>query len=188
MGRFYIVPAIGYEFLKELGVNNKSVLDSVHYHHGKLLAHAQIPDDSIAYIVYIADNISAATDRRKREDGGFGFKPQIPMQSVFNILNGNKEEYFYKPISLNDEKVINMPVDEEPRFDEQYYQNVIRNLKDTVQGIDLNREEYISSLLSALEAYLSYIPSSTSTGELVDISLYDHVKLTAIVTKPAKLY
>ena len=76
-------------------------------------------------------------------------------------------------------KVINMPVDEEPRFDEQYYQNVIRNVKDTVQGIDLNREEYISSLLSALEAYLSYIPSSTSTGELVDISLYDHVKLTA---------
>lgn len=170
---------LGYEFLKELGVNNKSVLDSVHYHHGKLLAHAQIPDDSIAYIVYIADNISAATDRRKREDGGFGFNPQIPMQSVFNILNGNKEEYFYKPISLNDEKVINMPVGEEPRFDEQYYQNVIRNVKDTVQGIDLNREEYISSLLSALEAYLSYIPSSTSTGELVDISLYDHVKLTA---------
>lgn len=170
---------LGYEFLKELGVNNKSVLDSVHYHHGKLLAHAQIPDDSIAYIVYIADNISAATDRRKREDGGFGFKPQIPMQSVFNILNGNKEEYFYKPISLNDEKVINMPVDEEPRFDEQYYQNVIRNLRDTVKGIDLSREEYISSLLSALEAYLSYIPSSTSTGELVDISLYDHVKLTA---------
>ena len=34
-------------------------------------------------------------------------------------------------------------------------------------------------MLSTLEAYLSYIPSSTATGELVDISLYDHVKLTA---------
>ena len=44
---------LGYEFLKELGINNKSVLDSVHYHHGKLLAHAQIPDDSIAYMQII---------------------------------------------------------------------------------------------------------------------------------------
>ena len=35
---------LGYEFLKERKVENESILDSVHYHHGNLLAKANIAD------------------------------------------------------------------------------------------------------------------------------------------------
>ena len=35
------------------------------FHHGRELASAKLADDSLAYITYIADNISAAGDRRK---------------------------------------------------------------------------------------------------------------------------
>lgn len=170
---------LGYEFLKEHKVENEQILDSVRYHHGNMLAKANIPENSLAYIVYVADNISAASDRRKKDEGGFGFDPKIPMESVFNILNGNRKKYCYPPMSLKDEKTINMPVSKEIKFDTHYYNDLKVHLEDALKGIDLADENYISSLLATLEAYTGYIPSSTATGELVDISLYDHVKLTA---------
>ena len=169
----------GYEFLKEIGVENEEILNSVHYHHGNLLAKADIPMDSIAYIIYVADNISAASDRRKKESGGFGFDPQVPMQSVFNILNENHKELCYKPMSLVDEKMMNIPTDNTIKFDMTYYQKLKIHMCETLKGVELMNEEYLSSLLETWEAYTSYIPSSTATGELIDISLYDHVKLTA---------
>ena len=114
---------LGYEFLKNLGVQSQAVLDSAHYHHGKLLVKSALPEDSIAYITYMADNISAASDRRKSETGDFGFDPKVPMQSVFNILNGNAKKCCYRPISLKDEKVINMPDETVKEFDQGYYQS-----------------------------------------------------------------
>ena len=37
----------------------------------------------------------------------------------------------------------------------------------------------LNELLRVLEAILSYVPSSTARAEAADISLYDHVRLTA---------
>ena len=45
-----------------------------------------------------------------------------------------------------------------------------------IATLDVN---YVNSLLCVLEAYMTYLPSSTATHELADISLYDHVKMTA---------
>ena len=42
---------LGYEFLKEHKVENEQILDSVRYHHGNMLAKANIPENSLAYIV-----------------------------------------------------------------------------------------------------------------------------------------
>lgn len=51
---------------------------------------------------------------------------------------------------------------------------------DNFKGMDWN-DEYLNSLLAVMEANLTYVPSSTSKGELSDISLFDHVKLTAAI-------
>ncbi len=67
-------------------------------------------------------------------------------------------------------------------MDEAFYGRVIQNLTDHLRGISL-REEYVNSLLSVMEANLSYIPSSTSMREQADISLYDHVKLALAVAQ-----
>ena len=77
----------GYEFLKdEVGITDKEILNQIRYHHGRELAGAKIEDDSLAYITYFADNMSAAVDRRDIEDGEKGWDRQAPLGSVFNIL------------------------------------------------------------------------------------------------------
>ena len=62
---------------------------------------ARLPEDSLAYITYIADNIAAAVDRRSKEDGEMGFIKDQPLESVFNILNGNQERKLYRPMMLD---------------------------------------------------------------------------------------
>lgn len=170
----------GYEFLKEEAlIADREVLDAVRYHHGEALAKANINDNSLAYIVYIADNIAAASDRREADNEEKGFRQEIPLESIFNILNGNKKKFHYYPKVLDDTEGINMPVDEEISFDKYFYQSVRAEILNTLKGVENWQEEYINSLLSTMEAYLTYIPSSTAVHELADISLYDHVKLTA---------
>lgn len=170
----------GYEFLKdEAGITDGEVLDAVRYHHGEALAKANINDNALAYIVYIADNIAAASDRREADNEEKGFRQEIPLQSIFNILNGNNKKFHYRPKALDDMAGINMPTDEEIPFDKHFYQSIKAEILDTLKGVENRQEEYIHSLLSTMEAYLTYIPSSTAVHELADISLYDHVKMTA---------
>ena len=77
------------------------------------------------------------------------------------------------------------PTETEVTLDGTFYSSVINNIQDNLRGITIS-EEYINSLLSILEANLMYVPSSTSKRELTDISLYDHVKMTAAVAECMK--
>ena len=107
----------------------------------------------------------------------------MPLDSVFNILNGNNEHKHYKRQVLNVNNGINYPTEEACIMDEGFYKSVMDNITDNLKGIDLKnlKKEYINSLLTVMEANLSYIPSSTLKKELCDISLYDHMKITAAV-------
>ena len=83
----------GYDFLKEeANIHDSEILACVLYHHGKNLRNADLPVDSPAYITYYADNIAAAVDRREKDDGDAGFDKTLPLETVFNILNGNQEK------------------------------------------------------------------------------------------------
>ena len=171
----------GYDYLREeIGIDDKDILDSVLYHHADMLRSANISNDSNAYITYIADNIASATDRRGKEKENYGFEMSMPLQPVFNILNGNSGNAFYSPDMLKEDH-INYPVDEQKSFDQGFYNEVKSRITDTLKGIKWD-EHYINSILSVLEATMSYLPSSTSKGEVADISLFDHVKLTAAIS------
>lgn len=89
----------GGDYLKdEVGITDRVVLDCVKYHHAAMLKGAALDDNSLAYIVYLADNIAAFADRRKKaESDEKGFELAVPLQSIFNILNGNHEEFYYQP-------------------------------------------------------------------------------------------
>ena len=69
-------------------------------------------------------------------------------------------------------------MDEKKLYTEEQYSKIVRNISDNLKGIEW-KEEYLDSLLEVLEANLSYIPAATSKSEKQDISLFDHVKLTA---------
>ena len=77
---------------------------------------------------------------------------------------------------------IRTPISGPVQYNESFYVGIRQHLKEVLTALtDENniQESYINSLLSAMEADLSYIPSSTDKGQLGDVSLYDHVKITA---------
>ena len=172
----------GYDYLKEeADIKEKEILDCVKYHHALLLKSANLEDDNLAYITYIADNIAAFADRREKENvDDKGFEIAVPLQSIFNILNGNKQEYYYQPGDMDPESGINYPSEEKKNFSQTFYIKIRQRITDNLRGIDWN-DEYVNSLLAVMEANLSYVPSSTAKAELADISLFDHVKFTAAV-------
>lgn len=171
----------GYDYLKdEACITDKEILDAVKYHHAQNLRSAKIEDDSLAYIVYMADNIASSTDRREKMEEEKGFEISTPLESVFNILNHNEQHMYYKPGMLNPDDGINYPTKEKIMFDRHYYNKVKSNITDNLKGLNYNKD-YINSLIEVMEANLSYVPSSTSKNEVADISLFDHVKLTAAV-------
>ena len=175
--------ASGSDFLKETCSElDADILQCVRYHHAANLRNAAIDKDALAYITYFSDNVAAAMDRRESEEAEEGFDRTVPLASVFNILNGNHGKAHYKQQMLSPGGNINYPTNEACAMDESFYRQVIDRIKDNLRGIVI-AEEYVNSLLSVLEATTSYIPSSTSKRELADISLFDHVKMTAAVAE-----
>lgn len=162
--------------MNEAKVEDKSVIDCVKYHHSDALKNANLDRNSLAYITYIADNIASASDRRDNDSSDYGFTVTMPLAPVFNILNKNKSDFSYAPRMLNSK--INYPTKDKIPFDKSFYSKVKDRLNDTLKGLEWN-ENYLNSLLLALESTMCFVPSSTSKSELADISLYDHVKLTS---------
>lgn len=173
----------GYDFLKEEGkIEDKEILDCVRYHHFSEIKSAHLKEDNLAYIVYLADNIAAFADRRKKEDTEEkGFDLSVPLQSVFNVLNGNNQSFYYQPGDMDDQGKINYPASEKKPFSREFYMKICQRMLDNFRGMNWS-EEYLNSLLAVMEANLSYMPSSTANEELSDISLFDHVKLTAAIS------
>ena len=172
----------GYEYLKGITAlsDETEILNCVRYHHAKLLTSVKIANDDIAYIAYIADNIASAADRRKKEndDGEGGFVKEASLETIFNIIKGNNEKKVYQPKADELLGEINYPTAKEIAFNETFYSKIVSNIRSLLGQIEFN-ENYINSLLQVLEANLTFVPSSTNMGELRDISLYDHLKLTA---------
>lgn len=180
----------GYETIKEISnINDDTILEQIKYHHADAINHATLSKDSLAYITYIADNIASGMDRRKSSDNVYegGFDKNIGLSSIFNIINENNQSYVYQPRMLNTEEKINYPSEKTAVYDKQFYESVLRNITDNLKSIVIN-DEYINSLLEVMEANTSFIPSSTNLSEISDISLFDHVKLTAAVASSIMKY
>lgn len=171
----------GYQFLKEdVGIKEKEILNQVRYHHYKSLSQAKLDKQSLAYIIYIADNIAAAMDRRQKDDGEKGFLRDMPLESVFNILNDNDEQKHYMPTMLDVEDTINYPTEKPITYTEGFYAGIREKIKNCLIDFKMD-DEHINSLLAILESTMTFLPSSTSKEERADISLYDHVKMTAVI-------
>ena len=167
----------GHDYLEnELGVTEQEVLEQVYYHHENVLKTAKIEKNSLAYITCIADNIASSSDRREKEDSSGGFSPTLPLESIFNLLNENDENYVYQPTQLDE--TINYPVKKAKEYNKEFYGKLVQNLRENLRFVTYTNE-YFNSLLELLEVNLSYVPSSTNKKEVADISLYDHVKLTS---------
>lgn len=139
----------GYDYLKdEADIKDIDILNCVRYHHGVYLRKAKIPQNSNAYITYFADNIAAFADRRENENPEDGFDKTIPLDSVFNILNGNNGKSHYAMQVLDVKKEINYPTEKSVRMEDYFYQTIIRNITDNLMQEHLERDSNKKILLS----------------------------------------
>ncbi|MBQ4132888.1 MAG: type III-A CRISPR-associated protein Cas10/Csm1, partial [Desulfovibrionaceae bacterium] len=183
---------LGREFLSGiLAFKDTDIPRMAAYHHSKGMP-SDIARNSPLYIVYIADNISAGLDRREEgaENSGKSdqkFEAMRPLASVFNILNGNNGKSCHKLKMLGDG--INWPDQnlESYKYFPDNYGAVLGDLRTQMSNFKISADS-VNSLLKLLEVTLSFVPSSTNTDELSDISLFDHAKTTAALAACIRLY
>lgn len=169
----------GYQFLHGvlIGPGWENVLDCVRCHHAAELRGVQrtLPPDSPAWIVYLADNLSAAADRREIEGECTTFRRDLPLNSVFTHLNGYHPGWVIPPYSQDGR--LHLPQKQHSLLASDYGA-AVRKLQQCLPDLQ-PQPEWVNSLLGLLETQLSGFPSSTCTSESADISLYDHAKTTA---------
>ena len=182
----------GFDFLRdcwsgsdgsELSAERKSVLDCVLYHHQEMLRDAAIPPDSLAWLIYEADNVSAEADRR--EDGNADEKRHdmyLPLKPIFTKLNGSHDGFELLPYATEKpgENRFLPVLENTRRLNMADYQDALSVIGRRVERLSLNERE-LNPLLLLLEDVTGAIPSSTSKSEVSDISLYDHAKTTAAI-------
>ena len=167
----------GYLFLQQCLRRGdwQPVLDCVRWHHAAELRASSCPPDSPAWIVYLADNLSAAADRREIEGEGAGFRRDLPLAPAFTHLNGDHSGFAVPPCPQDGalhqpQKLQSIPAGA--------YRQAVSALKQHLTDLE-PQQSWVNSLLSLLETQLSAFPSSTAMGESADVSLYDHSKTTA---------
>jgi len=194
---------IGYNFITDEQIDlpgKVEIADCIRFHHRKNLSTGDIERDNIAHIICEADNIASGTDRRKIremiEGGGAKFDKESPMQSIFDRLtpdtkNGkNRHGYYLR--TLEENQPFNYPI----YLEESYIRAIKSEYQKAEQTLEQNLRKCWSklntrranSVLQILESTCSFIPSSTNTSEIPDISLYDHLKLTSAIGSCLYLY
>ncbi|WP_339055267.1 type III-A CRISPR-associated protein Cas10/Csm1 [Fusobacterium animalis] len=164
----------------------KEIYDIIDYHHAKYLKTAKLKEDSLAYIVYEADNIASGVDRVKYENEKIRGNEMDSLNSIFNIIRVEKND-LKKTFKLFDfdNNGFNMPTLNDIKLSNSDYKKVIDHIKNNLNSFkeNINPEE----LAVVLEACCSYFPSS-SYVDTPDVSYYDHVKLTAAISACFYLY
>lgn len=170
---------VGRDFLARFAEpEDADILRAVRHHHGSDLKQIQDSAD-ISYLIYEADNLAAGSDRRPIEDGSNGFSVQMPLMSIFNVFGEQAGHQAFYLRSLREDAAVQYPQPRDAvRADVSAYQNLYRDLEaNFLRKSPFHMES--DELLRVLEAVFSYVPSSTALGEAGDISLYDHLRLTA---------
>lgn len=178
---------VGAEFLEPY-MNEKPILNCLKYHHVNL-RNANITDDDLSYITYIADNIASGTDRRPNdEDPGFKWDAKTPLQDIFNRFGKQTGKRYLKPGELRLDDVVSItPIKDRLDYTHADYSRGVERFREGLMAIKPT-EDYMQSALNLMEATMSFMPSSTNMEEVADISLYDHMKLTAAFAMAIQQY
>ena len=181
----------------------REIYDMIKYHHNKeinekMKENEKLDDDSLAYIVYEADNIASGVDRVNYDDeiSDEGDKKQgkkkegLPLNSIFNRLNVQKNNIEKNFKSLKYDRLsFNIPKKkiDEKKIEKKEYLDVLEQLKKDLK--ELKQKDILNpeKLNSVLEKSCIYFPSS-SYVDYPDVPYYDHVKLTATIASCMYLY
>lgn len=171
---------LGWKSLRELlsTAEWNQVLDCVRWHHAAELRRDKPSAENLAYIAYLADNLSAAADRREIEGDSGTFVRNLPLSPIFFHMNGEHRGFSLPPYPQDG--TLRIPQQETIPVPAGRYADAEREIKAVFPG-QKPEETWLNSLLALLESWTSSFPSSTFSGESPDISLYDHLKTTAAI-------
>lgn len=180
-------PLLGANFLKRY-IDEPQILKQLKYHHSRELKEAKLAKNALVYITYIADNIASGLDRRTIEgieqSTYHEWDTYQNLQDIFNQFKvdsyKDRPKRFYAPRLLDDREDMNRAKQNIERFSQGYYAGIVERLQHGLKRISPT-EEYVDSLINLLEATLTYVPSSTNLEEVADVSLFDHMKVTAAI-------
>lgn len=170
------------QFIIDSGLDSKaesteSILRLASYHHK--------PTTFCEAIIQLADHLSSGIDRTKAEAQNdenatkdWDHFKKVRMKSVFDVLfKDHQKDYSYEipvsPLSLIKDYFPRQKFTEIPNYRESW-----NSFVSEAQFIQTNgTKTWAETLLFLLEKYTSTVPSSTV--DLPDISLFDHLKTTA---------
>ncbi|KLA45402.1 CRISPR-associated Csm1 family protein [Ligilactobacillus ruminis] len=169
---------VGADLLEKFDAN-REITRSLRYHHSDYMS-SSLPKDSLSYIAYIADNIASGTDRRSENDEkGWKWNSKTPLQDIFNRFGNEPSKRYIAPSELRPNVVDKiLPSKVMHDYTPGEYSRGVSYFEEGLSAIEFT-EEYAPSVLNLVEATMSFMPSSTNMLEVADISLYDHMKLTA---------
>lgn len=169
---------VGADLLEKFDAN-REITRSLRYHHINYMS-SSLPKDSLSYITYIADNIASGTDRRSENDeNGRKWNSKTPLQDIFNRFGNEPSKRYIAPSELRPNVVDKiLPSKVMHDYTPGEYSRGVSYFAEGLSAIEFT-EEYAPSVLNLVEATMSFMPSSTNMLEVADISLYDHMKLTA---------
>ncbi len=168
----------GYRYaIEELHITDEKIFNSIRYHHRDVLEHSRISDMDAAYIICFADEVAAAVDRQNGQDDD-RFNKSVQLKSIFNILNGNDGNGSYRGQIIDVQMGIPFPQKAAEGNSEELYRSLRKGITRYISKMSYDVDG-INGLLAVLEDHFSYIPCSSTRKDQMDISLYDHVKITA---------
>lgn len=100
----------------------------------------------------------------------------FPLEPIFSHLNGEHPGYQIDPKPLDD--VLTCPSTTLSEIPREQYQKALSELKQYLPKLTLSTED-VNALLDLLQHWCSVFPASNAQDDARDISLYDHLKLTA---------
>ena len=175
----------GEKYIKKY-IKDEEILDMIKYHHYEELQKADIEKDSLAYIVYEADNIASGVDRIKRESNEKGIE-KSPLNSIFNSIDRNSntiKKSFDRSMTYNEDS-FNIPKENILKIEGEEYTSILnvfeREMNQMKDNVSLER------LMIIFEEISQYVPSS-SYVDYPDVSYFDHVKLTTALAACMYMY
>lgn len=173
---------VGADWFDEIA-DNQVISDQIRYHMANYQSD-KLGNDHLAYITYIADNIASGVDRRQSneesdEDASAKIWDTYTNQAdIFNVFGAQTDKRYFKPTVLNLKSEPNFASATYEPFSKGDYSAIATRIKNELAEFEFNQAQ-IDSLLNLFEATLSFVPSSTNTKEIADISLAEHSRLTA---------
>lgn len=162
----------GARFVRDVKVNDEHIFGPyqkfIFKHHER-----DLDDDKLTWFVCYADNV-ASSERQTREDEGF--EELRTLENVLARIYKDKDATsfsFFEPLPVGELK---QPTDKKVAKEEDF-RKLYEMLVEDAKKLKLN----IENLRFLLYRYLSFVPQSTQKLGTMDISLYDHMKVTAMI-------